>query len=177
MSSPGFSFKPTKRRFFFQFIFTGQMNFDQYLFSWQHDGNGDRRSSEPSNGWQFSDASPILAPFDGRVVKAVFRNRGVAQTTGTPAANMTLKYELWAVAITGQGTKLADVEKTFSTARPSKGNWWNSAVNTDLREVNENLDIQVSEGDLLALKFIRIQSDDGVVSTHNALVSLELEEG
>jgi hypothetical protein len=164
------------KRFEFQFQFVGQMNFSQYLYSWSHQENG-RRSGDPSNSWQFSNSSPILAPFKGRVKRATFRNRGLAQSTGTPAANMTLRYELWKGTVTGsEGTKLGDVEVTFPTAGLTIGNWWNSAVNTNFTAVNEDLDIEVEQGDLLGLKFIRIESASGVTSTHNALVSLELEE-
>jgi hypothetical protein len=163
-------------RFYPQFIFTGQMNFDQYLYAWQHDGSGSRRSGEPSNGWQFSDSSPIVVPFNGVVKSATFRNRGVAQSTDTPAANMTLRYELWNVGVTGgEGTKIADVEVTFTTAGKTIGNFWNSAVNTNLNEFNNSLNISVSRGDLLGLKFIRIVSSSGVTSTHNATVILEIE--
>lgn len=160
-----------------QFQFVGQMNFDQYLYSWQHDGNANDRSGDPSNGWQFANSSPILCPFNGTVKQATFRNRGVAQSTGTPAANMTLLYELWRVGVTGgEGTKLGDVSVTFATAGKTIGNWWNSAVNTDLNETNDSLDIAVSRGDLLGLKFIRVTGASNVVSVHNALVNLYLEE-
>lgn len=165
------------RLFYPQYQFVGQMNFDQYLYSWQHDGNSNDRSGDPSNGWQFQNSSPIVMPFDGRVKKATFRNRGVAQSTGSPAATMTLLYELWRVAVTGgEGTKLGDVSITFTTAGKTIGNWWNSAVNTDLNEVNDTLDIPVSRGDLIGLKFIRQTGNNNVVSVHNALVGLEIEE-
>jgi len=160
-----------------QYQFVGQMNFNQYLYSWQHDGNGNRRSGDPSNGWQFANSSPIVAPFDGVVKRATFRNRGVAQSTGTPAANMTLLYELWNVGVTGgEGTKLGDVSVTFTTAGKTIGNFWNSSVNTNLNETNDNLNINVSRGDLLGLKFIRATGASNVVSVNNALVNLYIEE-
>lgn len=166
-----------KNKVFLQYTFVGQMNFDQYLYSWQHDGSGSRRSGDPSNGWQFQNSSPMVMPFDGIVKKATFRNRGVAQSTGTPAANMTLLYELWRVAVTGgEGTKLGDVSVTFTTAGKTIGNFWNSAVNTDLNEINDSLNISVARGDLLGLKFIRQTGASNVVSVNNALVVLEIEE-
>lgn len=163
-------------RFHPQFIFIGQMNFNQYLYSWQHDGNQSRRSNEPTNSFQFSGASPIVCPYNGKVVRAVFRNRGLAQSTGAPAANMTLRYELWrGTAAGGEGTKLGDIEITFPTSGLTIGNFWNSAVNTNFTGINDQLDIDVNAGDLLALKFIRIQSSAGVTSTHNATVILTIE--
>jgi hypothetical protein len=165
-----------QRTFPVQFQFVGQMNFNQYLYSWQHDGSGSRRSSEPSNGWQFSNSSPILCPFNGTIRKVMFRNRGIAQSTGTPAANMTLRYELWNVGVAGgQGTKLGDVNITFATASLTIGNFGNSAVNTNFTGTIENLGIQVTAGQLLALKFITQTGNSNVVSVHNALISLEIE--
>jgi hypothetical protein len=101
----------------------------------------------------------------------------VAQSNGSPAATMTLRYELFNVGVTGgQGTLISPVECTFTTAGKTIGNFWNSAVNTNLNE-SRTYDITgINSGDLLGLKFIRQTGSDKVVSIHNALVCLELLE-
>ena len=167
-----------KRRFFIQYSLSAQLNFDEYLYPWNFDSNnGAKRSGNNSNGWQFFDSSPIVAPFNCKIVSGTFRNRGVAQSTGSPAASMTLRYDLYNVGVTGgQGTLISQINVTFTTAGKTIGNFWNSAVNTNLNE-SRTFDISgINQGDLLGLKFIRQTGNSNVVSIHNALVSLELEE-
>lgn len=167
-----------KKRFFIQYSASEQINFDNYLFAWNYDANnGARRSGNSSNGWQFFDSSPIVAPFNCRIVSGTFRNRGVAQSDGSPAANMTLRYDLFRVGVTGgEGTLISQINVTFTTAGKTIGNFWNSAVNTNLNETRSFNITGINQGDLLGLKFIRQTGSSNVVSIHNALVSLELEE-
>ena len=167
---------PVKKRIWLPFISVRQLNFAEYLYAYQHDGSGGRLSGNNSNGWQFSDSSPAICPFNGRVVNALFRNRGIAQSNGSPAATMTLRYELFRVGVTGgAGTKLGDITVTFTTAGKTIGNFWNSAVNTDLNE-EATQDITVNKGDLLGLRFNPQSGSAEVRSFNNALVLLEIEE-
>lgn len=165
-----------KKRIYLQFMSVENLNFAEYLFAFQHDGGGGRRSGNNSNGWQFQNSSPIVVPFSGKITSAVFRNRGLAQSTGSPAATMTLRYELFNVGVTGgAGTKLGDINITFSTVGLTIGNWWNSAVNTNFNASNAQ-DIDVTQGMLLGLRFNPQSGSSEVRSFHNAAVVLELEE-
>lgn len=167
---------PGKKRSYLQFISTESLNFAEYLYAFQHDGSGGRRSGNNSNGWQFQNSSPIVVPFSGKIIKAIFRNRGLAQSTGSPAATMTLRYELFNVGVTGgAGTKLGDITVTFSTTGLTIGNFGNSAVNTNFT-ASSSQDIDVTEGMLLGLRFNPQNGNNEVRSFHNAAVLLELEE-
>lgn len=165
-----------KNSLYIPFISTENLNYAEYLYAYQHDGLLGRRSGNNSNGWQFQNSSPAVVPFSGKVVSAVFRNRGIAQSTGSPAATMTLRYELFRVGVTGgAGTKLGDIIVSFSTAGKIIGNFWNSAVNTNLNE-QASVDISVSQGDLLGLRFNPQSGNSEVRSFHNAAVILKIEE-
>ena len=49
------------RRWFIQYSLSAQLNFDEYLYPWNYDSSGQKRSGNNSNGWQFFDSSPIVA--------------------------------------------------------------------------------------------------------------------
>lgn len=167
----------SKKTAFIQFMSVENLNYSEFLYSFQHGGGLlDRRSGNNSNGWQFTNSSPIVCPFSGTIKRAVFRNRGLAQSTGSPAPSMTLRYELFNVGVTGGvGTKLGDVNVTFSTSGLTIGNFWNSAVNTNFN-ASSSQNISVTEGMLLGLRFNPSSGSSEVRSFHNAAVLLEIEE-
>jgi hypothetical protein len=157
-----------------QFQFIGQMNFDQYLYSQVHTGSLTRRSGDASNGYQFGNSAPQTVAFSGNVKNATASIRGIAQSTGSPAANMELLFELWKVGFTGEGTKLGDITFNVVSANYTIGNWWNSSIVTAFAE-EQPQDVDVSAGDLLALKFIRRTGNNNVVAVENTTVVLEIE--
>lgn len=159
-----------------QYQYIGQMNFDQYLYSFIHSGGESRRSGDASNGYRNSNSAPIVAPYTGKITKAIFRIRGIAQSTGSAAANMTFRSELWRVGATGsEGTKIGDVNITFATAGLTIGTFWNSSIVTNFTG-SSDLDLAITEGDLLGLKFIRTEGNSNVVAVENTTITLILEE-
>jgi len=155
-----------------QFQEIGTLNFDQYLYAYKDAGGP--RSNSTSNGYQFNNAAPIVALYSGTVVSASAAVKGAAVSVGTPAANVTLNFELWKVGFSGQGTKLGDIDFNIDSSVYTVGQWWNSSVDTDFGE-NQTQNVDVSAGDLLALKFIRQTGASGVVEFRNATVVLEIE--
>lgn len=160
-----------------QFQKIGQMNFNQYLIAnTEITSSNIRRSGDASNGYQFSNSAPLTVAFDGNVENATASIRGIAQSTGTPAANMTLLFELWKVGFNGEGTKLGDITFNIVSANYTIGNWWNSSIVTAFAEEQSQVanNVSVSAGDLLGLKFIRQTGAANVVSVENTTVVLEI---
>lgn len=159
-----------------QFQYIGQMNYDQYLFSNTHsDSSWTRRSGDPSNGYRYGNCAPLTAEFNGKVIKAAASITGIAQSTGSPASELELKFELWKVGFSGEGTKLGDIIFTIDTSLYTIGNWWNSSILTGFGE-EQSQDVDVSAGDLLALKFIRQTGNDKVVAVTNATITLGIQQ-
>lgn len=161
---------------YLQFQRLGQMNFDQYLFSQTDQGGNNRESGNASNGYQFQNSAPQLVAFNGDILKATAAIRGIAQSTGTPAANLELLFELWRVGFTGEGTKIADVTFNIDTSLYTIGNFWNSSIVTAFGEEQDQTanSIAVSAGDLLGLKFIRRTGNNNVVAVENTTIVLEV---
>lgn len=162
-----------------QFQFIGEMNFDQYMFVGAHSAAGSllsstRRSGDTSNGYRFGNSAPLTVSFSGKVQSATASIRGIAQSTGSPATNMELKFELWKVGMAGnEGTKLGDIIFNITSANYTIGNWWNSSIVTQFEE-EQAQDIDVTAGALLGLKFIRQTGNDKVVSVQNTTIVLEI---
>lgn len=157
-----------------QFQKIGQMNFDQYLFASIDQGSTNRESGDSSNGYQFTGSAPQTVAFAGNIKNATASIRGIAQSTGSPAANMELLFELWKVGFTGEGTKLGDISFNIVSANYTIGNWWNSSIVTAFAE-EQPQDVDVSAGDLLGLKFIRRTGNNNVVAVENTTIALEIE--
>lgn len=156
---------------YIQFQYIGERNFDTYLFSNADVGSINRESGNASNGYQFSNSAPNLVAFSGTVEAATAAIRGLAQSTGSPAANLELLFELWKVGFSGEGTKLGDITFTIDTSTYTVGNFWNSSVQTEFAE-EQSQNIDVTAGDLLGLKFIRQTGNDKVVAIRNTTIVL-----
>lgn len=152
------------------------MDYSEYLFSgYQSRNNFNRRSGDRSNGYEYSNSAPPLCPIDGKVKKAIFAIKGVAQSTGTAASTVTVNFELWSVGFNGEGSKIDDITVDIDSSQYTIGNWWNSSINTDFKG-SVSLDINVNEGDLLGLKFIRTYGSSDAIEIKNPTVVLRIEE-
>lgn len=163
-----------KKNYFAQFQLIGSLNYSEYLYS-SVDAPSNDRSGDSSNGYEFSNSAPLIAPFSGKIKKGVFAIKGVAVSTGSAASTVTVNFELWKVGFNGEGTKLGDIDVDIDSSSNTIGNWWNSSIDTDFTGSN-TYNVSVSEGDLLGLKFIRVQNNSNAVEIKNATVSLHLEE-
>lgn len=156
----------------FQLI--GSRNYDSYLYAGNDYGSITRESGDASNGYQFSNSAPLLAGFSGNVVSATAAIRGVAQSTGAPAASCEILFELYNVGFSGEGTKLGDITFDISSSTYTIGNFWNSSVQTEFSE-NQTQNIAITKGNLLGLKFIRQTGNDKIVAFTNATILLEIK--
>lgn len=156
---------------YIQFQYIGERNFDAYLFSNADVGSINRESGNPSNGYQFGNSAPNLVAFSGTVDEATAAIRGIAQSTGSPAANLELLFELWKVGFSGEGTKLGDITFNIDTSQYTIGNFWNSSIQTEFAEA-QTQNVSVTAGDLLGLKFIRQTGNDKVVAIRNTTIVL-----
>lgn len=165
--------------FFPQFQRIGTLNSDLYLFSHADQTSGSLSNARPSgsssNGYRYGNASPIVCPFDGKVVKATFVIKGVAQSTGSASANVAVNCELWNVGFLNEGSKINDVIINIPSASYTIGNWWNSSINTDFIG-DVNLDINVNQGQLLGLKFNSTTGNSNAVSIQNITLILEIQK-
>lgn len=157
-----------------QFQKIGQMNFPTYLFANSDQGGTNRESGNTSNGYQFQGSAPLTVSFSGKVTSATASIRGIAQSTGSPAASLEMLFELWKVGFTGEGAKLGDIIFNVDTSAYTIGNYWNSSIVTAFGK-EQPQSVNVSAGDLLGLKFIRRTGNNNVVSVENTTVVLAIE--
>lgn len=166
----------SNKKHFLEYQYIGQMNYSQYLFAGAFNSLVGPRSGDQSNGYRYSNSAPRIAPFSGDVTQAVVRIEGVAQSTGSAAAEVTCVFELWRVGTNGsEGTKLGDINFVIDTNSYNIGTYWNSSIITDYKGTTAT-DVAVTEGDLLGLKFIRQTGNSSVVSVNNVTLILTLEE-
>lgn len=163
-----------KYRQYMQFVKLDPLDFDQYLVSYRDDGD-DPRSGNASNGFQFEGASPILSIHDGTINKMNVAIKGVAQSTGSAASTVTVRFELWDVGFNGEGTKLADIDVPIDSSQFTIGNWWDSSIDTDYKG-SVSLNIDVNENALLALKFNSRTGNSNAVEIREVVATLTLEE-
>jgi hypothetical protein len=166
----------TKKTFYAQFQRLNDLNFEDYLYSFTDIVDGSQpESGNASNGYQFQSSAPILCPFNGTVVKAVWALKGAAVSGGTVGSTVTLNTDLYSVGFNGEGIKLGDVDVDIDSSQFTIGTFFNSFVDTDFKG-STNLNISVSEGDLLALKFIDTSGPDDVEEMRELTVCLIIEE-
>ena len=166
-----------KHKRFLMFQLIGDVDYDQYLMSGAESdtqASKRRRSGDSSNGYRYSNSAPLISAFTGKVKKAVFNIKGIAVSTGTPANDVVVNFELWKVGFQNEGTKLGDVQVTLSSSEFTIGQWWNASIDTNFTGVAD-LDIDIAEGDLLGLKFKRITGNSDAVKLKNPTVLLETE--
>jgi hypothetical protein len=166
----------TKRTFYAQFQRLDDLNFTDYLYSYTDIVDGSQpESGNASNGYQFQQSAPILCPFDGTVVKAIWALKGAAVSGGTVGSTVTLNTDLYSVGFNGEGTKLGDVDVDIDSSQFTIGTFFNSFVDTNFKG-SSSLNIPVSEGDLLALKFIDTSGPDDVEEMRELTVCLIIKE-
>lgn len=160
---------------FIQFQKLGNINFDQYLYSYRQAGNSGQRSGDASNGYHFVTAEPVLCPFGGTITDVIFAIKGIAQSTGSAAANVNVNFEVWSVGFQNEGSKLGDIDISVSSGSFTIGNWWDSSIDTNFKG-SEQYDISVSQGDLLAVKFIRVTGSSNAVALYSPTLRMRVEK-
>lgn len=163
---------------YIQFQFVGDMDYSQYLISNAHTASASllgstRRSGDASNGYQYGNSAPLTSCFTGTVKSATASVKGLAVSTGSSSASVTLTFELWKVGFSGEGTKLGDITFTIISGTTTIGTYYNSSISSNFAK-NQTQNVNVSAGDLLGLKFKSTTGNSNIVKVTNATVVLEI---
>lgn len=152
------------------FIFVGQMSYSQYLYGYSNQSDNVRRSGNSSNGFRWTDCSPVQALFTGKIIGASVAVTGAAVSDNNTSGNKTLRVELFEVGFSTEGTS----KGTFDIAiNGTIGAYYNDSVLTGIVTSVSNLNISIQAGKLYALKFLSISTTGFIVSCRNLAISLE----
>lgn len=155
------------------FIFVGQMSYSQYLYGYVNQSDNVRRSGNSSNGFRWTDCSPVQALFTGKIIGASVAVTGVAVSNNNTTGNKTLKVELIEVGFNGEGTSKGIISLTINGSSYTIGAYYNDSVLTGYAVGISSLNISIQVGKLYALKFISDSTDGFIVSCRNLAISLE----
>lgn len=162
---------------YLQYQIIGSLNYDNYLYSGSDKVSGllfsARRSGNSNNGYRYSNCAPQTANFTGTVVSAAASITGLAVSTGSSSSTVTLHLELWKVGFNNEGTKLGDIEFDIESGSYNIGTYWNSSVLTSFSGTQIQ-DVDVTAGDLLALKFNSQTGSSNIVALQNITITLEI---
>lgn len=148
-------------------------NTSVYFYPWvKGTTSTDNIRSGNAQGLSFQGAcNPIQLHDNGKIISANLTLKGAGASSGTVTYPVIYKAELWNVGWTTEGTKIADLNFQLTSG---VGNY---SVGTTNAKVNlTGLDISVSLGDLLALKFVNGNGNSEVAQMLNAFVTIEIEE-
>lgn len=134
----------------------------------------DRRyavKSGNTNGISNGASAPIFCPVNGILNRVHLKLKGAACSTGTPITNPIMRFELWSVGYTTEGTLLGTINIPLSG---TIGTYGNTSINTNF-DGYIDLNIPVSRGNLLGLKFISLTGNGFIVSAQDVTVGLEVQ--
>ena len=118
-----------------------------------------------------NDCSPYIVPWNATIIKAILKLKGAGVQNGSVTYPVTYQTDLFEEGFSGE-TKIADIDFSISNAF-TVGTF--AVADTDYLGTVV-LDIDVDEGDLLALKFINGTGASTAAFSRMAFVSLVLEE-
>jgi len=171
---------PIKRVFYPQFQFIKEMDYSSYLVSWVDSDTqkSKLRRSGDSDGMKNGNAAPIIVPIGGTLINATLNLQGCAVDDGSPASSCEIKFELWEVGHTNEGTKIGDIIFTIDNSSGSVvGQWWNSWQYDVNLTVQKTLSLSIAAGKRLGLKFIRQQDENNkIVEARGITVGLQILE-
>lgn len=166
----------TTRHHFIQFTTLKEFTATDYLHSFsQNNSTQNINSGHATQGYNNYNSSPILCPFTGTITLGVAAIKGIAVSTGTPSATVAVNMSLYKVGFNSEGTLLLNVEFNVDTATYTVGTFFDSSVASNFTG-SESLSISVSEGDLLAVKFVRITGNDDACEVRSPTVGFLIEE-
>lgn len=166
--------EPSFRFQYVQFQRLGEMDSNTYLFANVTKNSADSRTSgSASNGYRYNDSAPIVAAFSGNIRNGTASITGVAQSTGNAASNVRIKFELYKVGFSSEGTKLGNIIFDVDSSTYTVGDYWNTSILTSFAD-EQSQDVDVTEGDLLGLKFKSVLGNNKAVAVHNVTIVLEL---
>lgn len=173
--------QPPRRVFTAVFVLTENVaNTTKYFYPWSGNGttqDDSRRSGNTSGVGNANSCSPIKAPFNGRIAKATLSVQGCGVNAGSvtyPCAYQTTFHRVgWTTENdpnVGGGTPVA-----INFPIPSGVGTYSVAATNAVVDIS-NLNIQVSAGDKMALKFVNGGTSALVGLTQQAVVTVMIEE-
>jgi hypothetical protein len=166
---------PVKKSVMVEYTLTDDTNNTIDWFTTWRGAGGDaaaQKKSGANNGMQNSNAcSPFIVPFDATITKAILVLKGAGVQNGSVTYPVIYQTDLYLEGFTSE-SKLADIDFSISNSY-TVGTY--SVGNTNFKG-STTLSISVSEGDMLALKFINGNGASVVGQSANAFVVLILEE-
>jgi len=163
----------------FPYAFAKEMNYSQYLVSWVDNDTQSNRlvRSGDECGLKWGSSSPILCPVDGTITSVMLCMKAAAVSDKNNVESfVNILFEVWHVGFDDEGTKKGQFDYNINSSQNPIGK------KSDTRCVDTNLfvtlgvDIPVSYGDRLALKFIRQLGDDVVSKATGVFISLTVLE-
>jgi hypothetical protein len=149
-------------------------NTTQWFTTWRSHGGdapGNKRSGTTVGIQNQNSCSPYQVPFNATIIRAVLTLKGAGVQNGSVTYPVSYQTDLFNEGFTTE-TKIADIDFSISNAY-TVGTF--SVGNTNYKGVVD-LNTDVDEADLLALKFMNGNGANLVGQTLNAFVTLILRE-
>ena len=149
-------------------------NFSPYFFTWRSTGSDSTNGKRSTAGSGMSTpnaCNPFVVPFDATITRAILVVRGVGVQNGSVTYPVSYRVDLLDVGFTGN-TKIADVDFSISNSF-TVGTY--SVGNTNFRG-GMDMNLDVDEGDTLALQFNHGVGASIAGQTRMAFVTFVLEE-
>jgi hypothetical protein len=148
----------------------------QWFTTWRSHGGDTANTKRSGSGAGIANSntcSPYIVPFNANIYRAVLTLKGAGVQNGSVTYPVTYQTDLFSIGFSGN-TNLGDIYFSIPSAATPVGTY--SVGNTNLKGAGVNLDIDVSEGDLLGLQFTNGNGASVVGQTRNAFISLLLKE-
>ena len=148
-------------------------NTSVYFYPWvKGTSSTDNIRSGNAQGLSYQGAcNPIQLHDNGKLISASLSLKGAGVASGTVTYPVIYRAELWNVGWTTEGTKITDLNFEITSG---VGIYSVGVTNTKVHL--SGLNIAVSLGDLLALKFVNGSGNSEVAQMLNAFVTIEIEE-
>lgn len=163
-----------KRRHSYSFSLPEDVsNTSVYFYPWvKGTSSTDNIRSGNAQGLSFQNAcNPIQMHITGKLISATMSIKGAGVSSNTVTYPVSFRTELWNVGWTTEGTKITDLNFGITSG---VGNY--SPGTTNSKVFLTGLDVAVSVGDLLAIKFINGSGNSEVGQMLNAFITIEIEE-
>lgn len=131
------------------------------------------KDSGSSNGFRYNSCLPHQVLSNSKIVKAHLTLKGAAIAGSKPDSAVDISFTLYRVGFNSVSVVPISVIN-FPINGSQIGNWYNSSASSDIKTSIE-LDLPISEGELLGLAFNSSSSSSKAVSIRDGILTLTLE--
>lgn len=159
-----------------QFIIVGSVTYTRYLYAWRSEtSTTPLPSGDATSGFQFSNSSPIQAPFTGVISFVNIAVAGAAFNGAVTPGIYFVRCELFEVGFQVEGISKGFIDFPIDSNLYPVGSYYNVSTLTNyIGRINTNISIQ--EGKIYGLKFINVVAPGFIVSVKNISISMELKK-